>query len=102
MLFSLGRLIAKKGFADLLEAYARLPAEPGGRPLRLVIAGDGPDRAAHEEAARRRGHGGRVHWAGWQDDPEPFYALADLFVCPSRHEPLGNCLLYTSDAADEL
>jgi glycosyltransferase involved in cell wall biosynthesis len=71
VLFSLGRLIAKKGFADLLEAFARLPAEPGGRPLRLVIAGDGPDRAALEEATRRLGLGGRVHWAGWQDDPSP-------------------------------
>ena len=93
VLFSLGRLFGKKGFADLLEAFARLPAEPGGRPLRLVIAGDGPDRAALEEATRRLGLVGRVHWAGWQDDPEPFYALADLFVCPSRHEPLGNVIL---------
>jgi glycosyltransferase involved in cell wall biosynthesis len=30
---------------------------------------------------------------GWQNPPDAFYALADLFVCPSRHEPLGNVIL---------
>lgn len=93
VVFALGRLVEKKGFADLLEAFARLPAGRDDRPVRLVIAGDGPQRAGLEDAARRLGIADRVHWAGWQDDPEPFYALADLFVCPSRHEPLGNVIL---------
>jgi glycosyltransferase involved in cell wall biosynthesis len=93
VVFALGRLVAKKGFGDLLEAFARLPSERDGQPVRLLIAGDGPERAGLEAAARRLGLAGRVHWAGWQDDPEPFYALADLFVCPSRHEPLGNVIL---------
>ena len=34
-----------------------------------------------------------MHWAGWQNDTAPFFALADVFVCPSRHEPLGNVIL---------
>ena len=93
VVFALGRLVEKKGFADLLEAFARLPAGHDGAPVRLVIAGDGPELAGLKHAARRLGIADRVHWAGWQDDPEPFYALADLFVCPSRHEPLGNVIL---------
>jgi glycosyltransferase involved in cell wall biosynthesis len=30
---------------------------------------------------------------GWQDDPRPYFNLADVFVCPSRHETLGNVIL---------
>jgi glycosyltransferase involved in cell wall biosynthesis len=35
----------------------------------------------------------RVRWLGWKTPPDPYYALADLFVCPSREEPLGNVIL---------
>ena len=34
-----------------------------------------------------------MHFAGWQNDTTPYYALGDVFVCPSRHEPLGNVIL---------
>jgi glycosyltransferase involved in cell wall biosynthesis len=30
---------------------------------------------------------------GWIDDPAPLFAAADVFVVPSRHEPLGSVLL---------
>ncbi|MCC8999394.1 MAG: glycosyltransferase family 4 protein, partial [Candidatus Contendobacter sp.] len=39
------------------------------------------------------GVGERVRWVGWQLDPHPYYELADLFICPSRHETLGNVIL---------
>src|SRR3546814_8910723 len=29
----------------------------------------------------------------WQDDPAPFFAAADLYVVPSRHEPFGSVVL---------
>jgi glycosyltransferase involved in cell wall biosynthesis len=35
----------------------------------------------------------RLRWVGWQNDPGPYYDLADVFVCPSREEPLGNVIL---------
>ncbi|BAU50336.1 glycosyl transferase [Sulfurifustis variabilis] len=88
-----GRLIAKKGFDDLLAAFAKLPPTAGGRPIDLVVVGDGSQRASLETQARALGIAGRVHWAGWQNQPGPYYALADVFVCPSRHEPLGNVIL---------
>ncbi|MCM5679456.1 glycosyltransferase [Schlegelella sp. S2-27] len=93
VVFALGRLIEKKGFADLLRAWAATPADAAGPPAVLVIAGDGPDRQALESLSGELGLRERVRWAGWQNDPTPFYALADLFVCPSRHEPLGNVIL---------
>lgn len=88
-----GRLVEKKGFQDLLAAFARLPAELGGQPLHLLIAGDGPLAGALREQTRALGLESRVHWAGWQRDPAPVYQLAEVFVCPSRHEPLGNVIL---------
>jgi glycosyltransferase involved in cell wall biosynthesis len=36
---------------------------------------------------------GRVRFLGWQQDSAPFFAAADLYVVPSRHEPLGSVVL---------
>jgi glycosyltransferase involved in cell wall biosynthesis len=92
VLFALGRLIGKKGFDDLLHAFAELPAESSGRPLFLLIAGDGPSADRLKALSKSLGLSSRVRWLGWQQ-PDPFYAAADLFICPSRHEPLGNVIL---------
>lgn len=88
-----GRLHPNKGFADLLDAFARLPDTVGGRPLVLAIAGDGPLRDDLGRHAAHLGIAARVRWLGWQQDLAPLLFSADLFVCPSRHEPLGNVLL---------
>ena len=93
LLLTVGRLHPVKGMEDLLTAFARLPASVGERPLFLAIVGDGPLRSALQAEAVRLGIGPRVVWAGWQDDPAPWYELADVFICPSRHEPLGNVIL---------
>ncbi len=93
VLFALGRFIEKKGFADLLEAFARVPREIHGRPLILVVAGDGPLQKPLHNQARQLAVTSRLRWVGWQNDPGPFYDLADVLVCPSRQEPLGNVVL---------
>lgn len=91
VVIGLGRFVEKKGFQDLLPAFERLPAEIGGRPLHLILAGDGPLlEPLREAAAPMRG---RVHFTGWLDQPLPLLSLADVFVCPSRVEPLGNVVL---------
>ncbi|WP_435103415.1 glycosyltransferase [Arhodomonas sp. AD133] len=93
VVFTLGRFIDIKGFDDLLRAFARLPAEHGGRPLHLIIVGDGPLAGDLRALAAELGVAPRVHWPGWQDDPDPWFALGDVLVCPSRHETLGNVIL---------
>ena len=35
----------------------------------------------------------RVRFLGWRDDVESLLASCDVFVCPSRHEPLGNVVV---------
>lgn len=93
ILLALGRLIEKKGFGDLLHALPHLPAEFGGRPLVVLIVGDGPLASDLKTLCTGLGLDARVRWLGWQNPPDPYYALADAFVCPSRHEPLGNVIL---------
>jgi glycosyltransferase involved in cell wall biosynthesis len=55
-----GRLAAQKSLGLALEAVAMAPE------VRLVIAGDGPDRAVVEERARELGIGERVTFLGAQ------------------------------------
>ncbi len=93
VLFTLGRFIGIKGFDDLLKAFGELPSALDGRPLHLVIGGDGPLRADLLRLADDLGLAARVHFPGWLADPAPYYALAELMVCPSRHETLGNVIL---------
>ncbi len=84
------KLQPRKHADDLLEAYARLCASGAIPPPHLVIAGDGEQRAALELRANELGLGG-VRFAGFRNQSElpAFFALADVFVLPSRHEPWG-------------
>ncbi|MEM7406054.1 MAG: glycosyltransferase [Pseudomonadota bacterium] len=88
-----GRLHPNKGVVDLLQALAATPPVLDGRPLRVLMLGDGPLRDELERATASLGLGEIVRWLGWVEDPGRYYANADLFVCPSVHEPLGNVVL---------
>ena len=83
------RLNSKKRPLPLLEAFAR--ATGGGRPARLIIAGEGPERARIEAAIIGLGLQGRVDLAGALSRPAlaALYARADIFVMPSVHESFG-------------
>ena len=88
VVMGLGRLVPKKGFDLLIDAVSRL--RQGERPVHLLLVGDGRLREALEAQAAPSD---RVHFAGWQTATSPFFAAADLLVCPSREEPLGNVIL---------
>ncbi len=92
-LLGLGRLHTDKGFDTLVRA---LPALPGAR---VAIAGEGPERAALETLARAEGVASRVHFLGWRTDPAALLRAAQLFVCASRVEPLGNMVIEAWSAA---
>lgn len=84
-----GRLTALKGWHHLLEALPQA-ARALGRPLTLVVAGDGPDRAAFEEACVRRGVS--CDFRGWLTGRllERELRAADALVVPSLWpEPFG-------------
>lgn len=84
-----GRLTALKGWHHLLEAIPKA-AQALGRPLTLVVAGDGPDRSAFEAECARRDVTGEFR--GWLMR-EPLVnelRAADVLVVPSLWpEPFG-------------
>ena len=87
LILALGRLHVNKAFDILLEALTRVPN------AYLWIAGDGPLRAELEKLAEKLAVKPRVRFLGWRDDVSSLLQTADIFVCPSRHEPLGNVIL---------
>jgi glycosyltransferase involved in cell wall biosynthesis len=87
LVVALGRLHPNKGFDLLLHALA------GTRDVDLWIAGDGPLQAKLERIAADLGVASRVRFLGWRDDVAALLARADLLVCPSLHEPLGNVVI---------
>jgi len=83
-----GRLVERKGVADLLSAFLRLSRTMP--EVALLLIGDGPARGWLEALARTQA-GGKVIFTGsiQQDDLPAYYQLADLFVLPSREEVWG-------------
>src|SRR6185295_8016936 len=75
-----------KRVGDVVGIFARVAAKV---PARLLLAGDGPEIATAERAARDAGVADRVHFLGEQEDVERVYAASDLFLLPSEHESFG-------------
>ena len=83
---TLGRLHRNKGIDVMLHALARLRGR--GVPVRLRIAGDGPEKPALQSLASELGLDHAVDFTGWVD-PAVYLPTLDLFVLPSRVEPFG-------------
>lgn len=90
VLLFVAKLIDRKRPDLLLDAFARVQAEPGMRRPVLLYCGDGPLRAALEEKARGLPEGA-VRLLGFQKQNElpVWYDLCDAFVLPSVQESWG-------------
>jgi glycosyltransferase involved in cell wall biosynthesis len=85
----IGRLTAVKGGHYLIPAIAQA-SKTLNRPLKLTIAGDGPERIRLESVARRLQIS--VEFTGWVDTPGKIELLrkTDLLAAPSVWpEPFG-------------
>lgn len=93
VLVAVGRLEHVKGIDLLISACGMLVA--AGQPVRLVIVGEGSQRAALERQALAAGIGSRITFAGALPPPAIRARLhaADLFVLPSRSEGMPLALL---------
>jgi glycogen(starch) synthase len=78
-IFFSGRITREKGLSDLVRAMADLPQ------IRLVVAGDGPERPAVVGLAADLGVAPRVEWMGWVDQMAVDMAIqqSSLVVMPS-------------------
>ncbi|MGH9379267.1 MAG: glycosyltransferase [Thermoanaerobaculia bacterium] len=89
-----GRLAPEKNVDFLLEVFAEVRKR---RPeARLLLAGEGPGKAALERRARALGVAWGIHWAGFlsrRQDLLDCYRAADVFVFASQTETQGLVLL---------
>jgi glycosyltransferase involved in cell wall biosynthesis len=88
---SVGRLERRKGH-DVLIAAALMLRTHATRP-QLLLVGDGPERAALEQACRAGGIMDDVVFTGDVDDVRPALSAMDVFVLPSREEGMSNALM---------
>jgi N-acetyl-alpha-D-glucosaminyl L-malate synthase BshA len=58
-------------------------------PSKLLMVGDGPDRANNEQMCRELGIGDHVRFLGKQDAIEEILSVSDLFLMPSESESFG-------------
>lgn len=88
-IITVGRLVKGKGHGDLLEIFASL----NRKDWKLVIAGDGPLRAALEQKAADLGIAAQTVFAGFQPDVDLVLQQAKIFAFCSYSEGFPNALL---------
>jgi glycosyltransferase involved in cell wall biosynthesis len=91
--FTVGRVVAKKGFDLMLDAFVNIARD--NPEVGLVIGGSGRARDDLMRRAAQAGLAGRVSFPGVLSRGEVAWAMgaADVFVLPSRVEPFGIVVL---------
>ena len=79
-----GRMVKVKDLPTLVRAFAQ--AQRAIPALRMVLAGDGPERASAQAIAADLGVCDRLHFLGWVKDLPRFYATVDIFALSSISE----------------
>ncbi|HVP43718.1 MAG TPA: N-acetyl-alpha-D-glucosaminyl L-malate synthase BshA [Terriglobales bacterium] len=75
-----------KRLLDVIEIFDRVQQQ---LPAKLLLMGDGPDRAAAEWLVRRKGIQERVFFLGKQERVQEKLAISDLMLLPSQLESFG-------------
>ncbi|HTK35245.1 MAG TPA: glycosyltransferase [Caulobacteraceae bacterium] len=86
---AVGRLAAQKDFGLLVRAFARIASEDD----RLIILGEGPERARLVRLATDLGVADRVVLPGHAQEVTRQLAAADVFVLSSRYEGVPAAVL---------
>lgn len=89
LILSVGTLKAVKRHDLLIRAFAQMSR----RDATLCILGEGKERPRLQALVDALGLDERVLLPGYQSDPAPWYAYADLFVLSSDHEGFGNVIV---------
>jgi glycosyltransferase involved in cell wall biosynthesis len=82
-----GRLEPVKAYERMIEALVHIRGSGElSRPVYLVICGEGSQRPALEDYARRRGVAEYARFPGWVDRPAEMYRMLDVFALTSLSE----------------
>ncbi len=90
VLLSIGRLVRTKNHIMQIEALAQLRKT---RPARLIILGEGRQRAALSAAAKRLNVADYLELPGFVANPYAYLARADVFLLSSLFEGSPNVLI---------
>jgi glycosyltransferase involved in cell wall biosynthesis len=88
---TVARLHRQKGIRYLIEAFALLQTE--FPKLKLLIVGEGPERAELEKKSAELGISRNVFFAGEIHPPAECLKLMNVFILPSLYEGFPNVLL---------
>lgn len=81
-IISVGRLVARKGFDDLIEAYSHVKI-----PIQLALVGDGPERANLEHHAKTLGVSPLFLGSVPDEELHALYAHASIFALTPKELP---------------
>lgn len=87
---SVGRISPEKGYDRLLRICNRLHNE--GFKIDVTIVGSGSEEESIKNQVLRLGAEEWFHLAGFQKNPYPYVANADIFVCSSLTEGLSTAV----------
>ena len=75
-----------KRIGDVVRTFARVREQI---PAKLLLIGDGPERLFIQQLVRELRLAADVQFMGEQDQLEPIFLCADLFLLPSEQESFG-------------
>ncbi len=75
----------RKGIAELIDAFAQIDV-PNAH---LYLVGNGPDKSIFEAQAQSTAVSDRIHFTGFQPEPQRYLLATDIFVLASHREPFG-------------
>lgn len=87
LILAIGAVVDQK---DPVCAVQMLQYLPGAH---LLWVGEGGLMDEANQVARQVGVHDRLHWQGFDPNPNRWFAAADIFCLPSRHEGLGTSYL---------
>jgi glycosyltransferase involved in cell wall biosynthesis len=90
LIVTTGRLTSQKNHSLLIRAFRRVLAQ---RSARLLILGEGEDRADLERLIENEGLTALVQLPGHVSNPYPLLRAASVFVLSSDYEGFGNALV---------
>jgi len=89
VIMSIGRLVYQKGYDILIDSIAKIKK----LPVKLIIIGEGEERAYLEERIAQHNIADIVMLAGYKEDIFEWLSQADLFVLSSRWEGFGHVIV---------
>ena len=86
----------RKGIIELIDAFTQIASNFPDTHLYLI--GDGPDRLKFESKASNTTFADRIHFEGFQAEPQRYLLSTDIFVLASHREPFGLVLSEAREA----